>query len=188
MHVTFLANFILLDLITIIIIIIIISGDMKPHKLWGSVIMTVPQSRSYIMYHYSALMLRGVPYHPNVCFHFKSVRSRAPPFIKRRHTFLHPLTPRSWALLEKQPVAQLLKKIPTFYGTRRFITVFKRALRWSLSWARSIQFTPTHPISLRSILILSYHLWLGRPSGLLPCGVPTKTLYAFLFSPRVLHS
>jgi hypothetical protein len=34
----------------------------------------------------------------------------------------------SWALLEKMPVAQLLKYFSTFYGTRRFITVFTRAL------------------------------------------------------------
>jgi hypothetical protein len=51
----------------------------------------------------------------------------------------------SWALLEKLPTAQLLKN---FYGTRRFITVFTRALHWSLSWARSIQSIPSHPISL----------------------------------------
>jgi hypothetical protein len=46
----------------------------------------------------------------------------------------------SWALLEKLPIVQLLKNFPAFYGTRRFITVFTRALHWSLSWARSIQF------------------------------------------------
>jgi hypothetical protein len=64
---------------------------------------------------------------------------------------------RSWALLEKPPTVQLLKNFPAFYGTRRFITMFIRALYWSLSWARSIQSTPSHPISLRSILILSTH-------------------------------
>jgi hypothetical protein len=31
--------------------------------------------------------------------------------------------------------------------------VFTRALHWSLSWAISIQSTPSHPISLRSILM-----------------------------------
>jgi hypothetical protein len=46
------------------------------------------------------------------------------------------------------------QELPAFYGTRRFITVFTRALHWSLSWARSIQFIPSHPISLRYILIL----------------------------------
>jgi hypothetical protein len=39
----------------------------------------------------------------------------------------------SWALLEEPPIVQLLKSFPAFYGTRRFITVFTRALHWSLS-------------------------------------------------------
>jgi hypothetical protein len=34
----------------------------------------------------------------------------------------------SWALLEKPPIVLLLKNFPEFYGTRRFITVFTRAL------------------------------------------------------------
>jgi hypothetical protein len=49
------------------------------------------------------------------------------------YTASYTLTPRSSALLGKPPVAQLLKKFPTFYGTRRFTTVFTRALHWSLS-------------------------------------------------------
>jgi hypothetical protein len=52
-----------------------------------------------------------------------------------------------------------------------------------LSWARSIESIPSHPIALRSILILSTHLRLGLPSGLLPSGFPTNILYAFRFSP-----
>jgi hypothetical protein len=51
---------------------------------------------------------------------------------------------RSWALLEKPPIVQPLKNLPQFYGTRRFITVFTRALHWSSSWAT--QFNPHHPI------------------------------------------
>jgi hypothetical protein len=35
--------------------------------------------------------------------------------------------------LQKRPAAQLVKNFPTFYGTRRFTSVFARAIRWSLS-------------------------------------------------------
>jgi hypothetical protein len=39
----------------------------------------------------------------------------------------------SWALLEKPPILQLLKNVPAFYGTRRFITVFTRAIQIKIS-------------------------------------------------------
>jgi hypothetical protein len=40
---------------------------------------------------------------------------------------------KSRALLEKTSVVQPLKNFATFYGTRGVITVFTRALLWSLS-------------------------------------------------------
>jgi hypothetical protein len=50
------------------------------------------------------------------------------------------------------------------------------------------QSNPAHPISLRSILLLTTRLRLGLPSGLFPSGFPTYILHAFLFSPFVLHA
>jgi hypothetical protein len=41
--------------------------------------------------------------------------------------------------------------------------VFAKVLHWYLSWARSIQSIPSHPISLRSILILSPSYALAFP-------------------------
>ena len=45
-----------------------------------------------------------------------------------------------------------------------------------------MQSTTSHPVTLRSILILSSQLYLDLSSGLLLSGVPTKILQAFLFS------
>jgi hypothetical protein len=48
-------------------------------------------------------------------------------------------TPWSRVLLEKLTGFQLVKKLPTFYGTQRFITAFTSAHHLSLSSASSIQ-------------------------------------------------
>jgi hypothetical protein len=42
--------------------------------------------------------------------------------------------------------------------------VFTSAHHWSISWARCIQSTPSHSISLRSILIVSSNLLRGLPT------------------------
>ena len=96
------------------------------------------------------------------------------------------LTPRCRILLEKLTGLNLVKKFPTFYGTRRFITALTSVHHLSLSWASPIQSIYLHPTSCRSILILSTHLRLGLPSGLFPTGFPTKTLYTPLSSPICL--
>ena len=93
------------------------------------------------------------------------------------------LTPWCKVLLEKLTGLQLVKKFPAFYGTRRFITELTSVRHPSLSWASLIQSIYPHPTSWRYILILSTHLCLGLPSGLLPSGFPTKTLYTPLSSP-----
>ena len=47
---------------------------------------------------------------------------------------------------------------------------------------------PRYLVPLRSILISSPHLHLGLPSGLLPSGFPTKTLYAPSPQPYAPHA
>ena len=86
-------------------------------------------------------------------------------------------------LLEKLTGLQLVKKFPAFHGTRRFITALTSLRQLSLSWASPIQSIYPHTTSWRSILILSFHLRLGLPSGLFPSGFPTKTLYTPFSSP-----
>ena len=97
------------------------------------------------------------------------------------YTYL--LTPWCRVLLEKLTVLQLVKKFPSLYGTRRFITALTSVRHLSLSWASPIQSTYPHPTSWESILILYTHLHLGLPSGLFPSGFPTKNLHAPLSSP-----
>ena len=96
----------------------------------------------------------------------------------------------SWcrALPEQLPGLQIVKKFPAFHGTRSFITALTSVCHLSLSWASPNQSTYPHPTSWRSILILSTHLRLGLPIGLLPSDFPTKTLHTPLSSPMCATS
>ena len=89
---------------------------------------------------------------------------------------------------EKLTGLQLVKKLPAFHGTRRFINALRSVRNLFLSWASPIQSIYTHPTSWRSVIILSVHLRLGPPSGLLPSGFPTKTLYTPSPHPYVPHA
>ena len=91
-------------------------------------------------------------------------------------------TPWRTVLLEKLTGFQLVKKLPAFYGTRRFITTFTISQNLSLFLASSIQSITPHFISCISILILSSHLHLCIPNGLFSSGFPTISLYTTLFS------
>ena len=69
------------------------------------------------------------------------------------HTYVRSwlLTQWSRVLLEKLTGFQPVKKFPTYYGARRFITAFRSARHQSLSRASSIQSIPPHSTSWRSI-------------------------------------
>ena len=86
--------------------------------------------------------------------------------------FLYFLPPWCRVLLDTLTGLQLVKKFPAFHRTQRFITALTSVRQLSLSWASPIQSIYPHHTSWRSVLILSTHLRLGLPSGLLPSGFP----------------
>jgi len=102
------------------------------------------------------------------------------------HTYL--FTPWCRVLLEKQIGLHLVKKFPAFHGTRSFNNAITSARHLSLFWASPIESIYPHPTSWRSIVILSTHLHLGLPSGLLPSGFPTNALYTQSPQPYAPHA
>jgi hypothetical protein len=105
-----------------------------------------------------------------------------------RGTHLRDWSPlRSWLI----PCVWVLgdsNNFPTFYGSWRFITLFAGALNWTLSWASSIHAISPHHVSLRFILIFSFHLYLSCLTGFFHSGFPTKILFAFLFYPHACYT
>ena len=116
-------------------------------------------------------------------FHSAPTLRRRSVLSKRYTVSRYLLTPCYRVLLEKLTGLQLVKKLPSFHGIRRFITALTSLRHLFLSWASPIQSIYTHPTSWSSVLILSAHIRLGLPSGLLPPGFPSKTLYTPLSSP-----
>jgi hypothetical protein len=98
------------------------------------------------------------------------------------------LIPWSTFLLEKPTGFQLVKKFPSFYGTRRFITAFTSCPPPVPILSHLDPVHNPHPTSWRSILILSCHLRLGLPSGLLPSSYPNSSLYTPLISPHTRYT
>ena len=90
------------------------------------------------------------------------------------YTYL--LTPWSKILLEKLTGFAANQEIPRIYGTQKFVTVLTSARHLSLSLANTIQSPQPLLTSSRSILILSSHLRLGLPNGLLSLRFPHQNL------------
>jgi hypothetical protein len=86
------------------------------------------------------------------------------------------LTPWSWDLLEKSPVAQPFKNFPTFYGIRWFSAVFIRASDGP--YPEPDQSSPYHSILAKIHFNIILHLILDLSSGLPPSSFPTKFLHA----------
>ena len=104
-------------------------------------------------------------------------------FEEKKTKSISILTPWCRVLPEQLTGLQLVKKFPSFHGTRKFITALTSVRHLSLSWASPVQSTYPHPTTRRYISILSTHLLLDLPNGLFPSGYPTKTLYIPLSSP-----
>jgi len=83
------------------------------------------------------------------------------------------LNPWNSVLLEKQAVTQLAMKPQGSLPCSQ----------QPLCSVRSIQPTTFHPLSLRSVLILSSHLRLFLQGGIFPSGLQTKIFYAFVIFP-----
>jgi hypothetical protein len=71
-------------------------------------------------------------------------------------------------------ISQLLTNLPKCYATRKFITMFTKAMNWVQSWDRLIQPIPPQPTSLRFMVILFSHLCLRFLNCLFPSGFPSR--------------
>jgi len=85
------------------------------------------------------------------------------------------------SFLRTWDVIDLDKKYPTSHGIRKCITVLDP------TFTSSIQSTPPHSSSLRSILILSFCLRLGLPNDFFPSDLANISFMHFSYIPYTLH-
>jgi hypothetical protein len=66
----------------------------------------------------------------------------------------------SWRPSREAASCAATRQLPAFYGTRKFITLFTRALHWFISWERSIQSilhsTPTHWFTTNNLRVFLF--------------------------------
>jgi hypothetical protein len=87
-------------------------------------------------------------------------------------------------LVEKLIVAyiRVVKKLPDFYATQIFSTVFTGFRHWIQSRAKLLHSEASKALYLRRVLI-SHHSCLCLPSVIFSSRFPIKLLYTFLASP-----
>jgi len=100
----------------------------------------------------------------------------------QRHRTSSPRKITSWSrfLHYKLTVPQLVKKLLPFYGNWQFTAIFWGSCHLSLSWARWNQFTPSHPVSLRSILIYRVYTLVFQEVSFFMSSSPIKDFCDFL--------
>jgi hypothetical protein len=76
-----------------------------------------------------------------------------------------------------------IQLLPTFYGTRTFITALTTARHLSLSWVTSVQSIPPHSNSWRSILKFILPSTAGSPRRSLSLKFPHQNPVSVYFSP-----
>jgi len=114
--------------------------------------------------------------HGNIIFAFNTLHHPSEPKCPKTDLNGAKSFCRSWKLTIPQQVNQFL----TSYGTQMFNYHVHNSPPLSLSQVRWIQSTASHPLSLRSMLMLSSHLCLGPAHDLFPSLFPTKTLYVYI--------
>jgi hypothetical protein len=85
-------------------------------------------------------------------------------------TIIWLLAPCSGVFREKLIIAHVIKNVVHLYGTRKFVTVFTRALHCTAALSQMNPVTPSHLVHFRSILMLPSHLRLRVPCGFFPSG------------------
>jgi hypothetical protein len=99
----------------------------------------------------------------------------------------HSLTPWSRVLLEKLTGLQLVKKFPTFYGTRGFITAFTSARHLYPEPAQSIPYPHILLLEDPSSYYTLIYAWVSPVVSFLQVS-PTKPCTRLSSSPSELHA